>query len=132
MPAINFDPRFAELVASGQKTQTIRQTQRCKPADRLQLYTGQRTKACRKLVTPDPVCEAVYKIFFTTKRLLINNIHSTWDNQNIFSDSAQLDAFAQKDGFADYADFLKFFSETYHTTKIVAFLITWRMAEAGE
>lgn len=59
MVAFNFMPQFAPLVASGTKTQTIRQTARAKPGDRLQLYTGQRTKACRKLVDPDPVCTLV-------------------------------------------------------------------------
>lgn len=49
MPAFNFQPRFADLVESGQKTQTIRKTRRGKVGDTVYLYTGQRTKNCRKL-----------------------------------------------------------------------------------
>lgn len=49
MVAINFMSRFADLVESGQKTQTIRKTNRLKVGDTVTLYTGQRTKQCRKL-----------------------------------------------------------------------------------
>lgn len=49
MPALNFQPRFADLVESGHKTQTIRKTLRGKVGDTVYLYTGQRTKNCRKL-----------------------------------------------------------------------------------
>ena len=59
MPAYTFQSRFAPLVASGEKRQTIRAIGKRRHAavgDRIQLYTGMRTKACRKLVTPDPVC----------------------------------------------------------------------------
>lgn len=50
MPAYNFQPRFAPLVESGKKRQTIRKT--AKGATRgatAYLYTGQRTTHCRKL-----------------------------------------------------------------------------------
>ena len=50
MPAYNFKERFAALVESGQKRQTIRKT--AKGATRgatAYLYTGQRTAQCRKL-----------------------------------------------------------------------------------
>lgn len=50
MPAYNFMARFAPLVESGEKRQTIRQTDKgAKPGDTAYLYTGQRTKQCRKL-----------------------------------------------------------------------------------
>jgi hypothetical protein len=51
MPALNFRPQFADLVSSGQKTQTIRQVRKCpiKVGDTLWLYTGMRTKQCRLL-----------------------------------------------------------------------------------
>jgi hypothetical protein len=51
VPALSFSPQFASLVESGQKTQTIR-APRKRPivwSDRVYLYTGMRTKACRKL-----------------------------------------------------------------------------------
>lgn len=58
MPAYNFQKQFAPLVESGQKRQTIRaigKRRHARPGESLQLYTGQRTKACRKLISPDPV-----------------------------------------------------------------------------
>ena len=54
MVAINFSAQFADAVASGQKTQTIRRSARAAAGQVLQLYTGQRTKACRKLA--DAIC----------------------------------------------------------------------------
>lgn len=53
MPALNFKAQFAEPVSNGAKRQTIRAQRKDgrdpKPGDRLYLYTGMRTKACRKL-----------------------------------------------------------------------------------
>lgn len=51
MPAYNFQPRFAPFVGSGEKPCTIRLPRKrpTVPGDRLYLYTGQRTKACRLL-----------------------------------------------------------------------------------
>ena len=54
MPALNFQERFAPLVESGEKRQTIRAYRKDKRdpkvGDTLYLYTGMRTKACRKLM----------------------------------------------------------------------------------
>ena len=51
MPALNFKAQFAPLVESGAKTQTVRRKRKrpIKRGDRLYLYTGMRTKQCRKL-----------------------------------------------------------------------------------
>ena len=50
MPAYNFQARFAPLVESGQKRQTIRRTAKCAmPGATAYLYTGQRTEHCRKI-----------------------------------------------------------------------------------
>ncbi len=54
MVALSFSPKFADAVASGLKKQTIRQSARAKAGQALQLYTGQRTKNCRKLA--DAIC----------------------------------------------------------------------------
>lgn len=62
MVAINFDARFAGLVEEGLKTCTVRKGPKGKPGDRLQLYTGQRSKGCRRLVNPDPVLLQVVPI----------------------------------------------------------------------
>lgn len=51
MPSLNFEARFAGLVSSGRKTQTIRAPRKCpiKVGDTLHLFTGQRHPGCRKL-----------------------------------------------------------------------------------
>jgi hypothetical protein len=49
MPALNFMKSMAPLVESGEKRQTIRRPGRFKVGDRIQLFTGLRTKACLKL-----------------------------------------------------------------------------------
>ena len=61
MVAYSFKPYNADDVASGAKRQTIRAgSPRCKVGSALQLYTGQRTKKCRKL--RDAVCTLVRRI----------------------------------------------------------------------
>lgn len=62
MVAINFTV-FRHKILSGEKRQTVRRSARCKPGDRLQLYTGMRTKACRKL--GEAICEAVFPVVIT-------------------------------------------------------------------
>ena len=54
MPALNFKKQFAAAVQSGKKRQTIRQPRKdgrphAKVGDQITLYTGMRTKGCRKL-----------------------------------------------------------------------------------
>jgi hypothetical protein len=51
MPSLNFQSRFADLVASGQKRQTIRVTRKypIKPGDTLHFFTGMRRPGCRRL-----------------------------------------------------------------------------------
>jgi hypothetical protein len=65
MVEINFSEQFAERVKSGDKRQTIRRSKKCGPGDTLQLYTGQRTKACRKL--RDAVCKDVTYVGLTAR-----------------------------------------------------------------
>ncbi|HWX36749.1 MAG TPA: hypothetical protein VNZ53_56225, partial [Steroidobacteraceae bacterium] len=73
MVALNFQPQFAQAVASHQKRQTIRQSFRGKVGCALQLYTGQRTKACRKLVEPDPVCTMAMYVGLTARGVTLGN-----------------------------------------------------------
>lgn len=59
MVAYNFKPQFAPLVESGEKPHTIRalgKRRHARPGEAVQLYTGMRTKGCRKLMAPDPIC----------------------------------------------------------------------------
>jgi hypothetical protein len=51
VPALSFSPQFAALVESGEKRQTIRAPRKrpIRVGERVYLYTGMRTKKCRKL-----------------------------------------------------------------------------------
>lgn len=122
MVAFNFKQRFADLVASGVKTQTIRQTKRARKGDQIQLYTGQRTKACRKLVTPDPICTLVDYVGIRPDYLTLGNkaLHE-----------GDADAFARRDGFADYNDMVKWFQETYGSPYFQGYVHVWSRVGHG-
>ena len=49
MVAFNFSPEMAPLVLERTKRQAIRATRRARVGQKIQLYTGHRTKDCRKL-----------------------------------------------------------------------------------
>lgn len=119
MVALNFSPQFAAPVASREKRQTIRQTFRGKAGCLVQLYTGQRTKACRKLVEPDPVCIDVTYVGLTAKGV------SLGDASRFHGD---VDDFARQDGFENYAAMWKWFSERYKTNSFTGFVIRWTFA----
>lgn len=121
MVALNFQPQFAEDVAAGRKTQTIRRAARAKAGQTLQLYTGQRTKACRKLA--DATCLDCGYIGLTARGITL------WDKQRYPSD---VDDFARADGFADYAAMWKWFSERYGTNSFTGYVIRWHSLKTAE
>lgn len=119
MVAYNFQARFADAVSSGRKIQTIRarregRSRHARPGEPIQLYTGLRTKSARKLCDPDPVC--------VTSTYC--NIHATGitlgNHPNV-----DLDEFARRDGFTDFADMKAWFGET-HGLPFIGQLIEWR------
>jgi hypothetical protein len=114
MVALNFSPEFAGLVACGRKTQTIRQNARVKPGQRIQLYTGQRTKACQKL--GEAVCTEV-------KPVELNRLFVTFDGETLgFGGSLQ---FAIADGFRDYEDMWTWFRDRYGLNNFRGYVIRW-------
>ena len=126
MVAYNFHPRFADAVARGEKRQTIRALRKnghASPGDRLQLYTGMRTKHCRKLVTPDPVCrhnvfvgighdkiEIAFPFRFPIAHVCAPN---------------HLNKFARNDGFDDFAEMRNWFIMTHGPLPFRGVKITW-------
>lgn len=114
MVAINFSEQFATRVERGEKRQTIRRGLRCKAGDALQLYTGQRTKKCRKLL--DAVCRDVTYVGLTARGVTLG------DKTRFPSD---IDDFARLDGFDDYAAMWKWFSERYETNSFTGHIIRW-------
>jgi len=117
MVAFNFQPQFIVDIQSGAKTQTIRRTARAEVGDRLQLYTGMRTKACRKIVDPDPVC-------ILTNYIALRPDGITFGDASLFPSA---DDFARMDGFRDYADMHRWFAERYDDAYFVGRLTRWRL-----
>lgn len=128
MPAYNFQKQFAPLVESGQKRQTIRaigKRRHARPGESLQLYTGQRTKACRKLISPDPECvsvQAVYMFKIIERRRDSHAYQLYLDGELVFWDEVQ--TIASADGFENSTEFFNFFEDA-HGMPFRGFLIKW-------
>jgi hypothetical protein len=116
MVAFNFMAQFAPLVAARVKCQTIRQTARAAAGDRIQLYTGMRTKKCRKLVYPDPACILVDYVGIRPE-------HLTLGNTKLHAGTA--DDFAVRDGFEDYDDMVEWFREKYGSPYFTGYVHVW-------
>lgn len=118
MVAYNFKQQFVLLVETGKKQQTIRSPRKrhTKPGEAMQLYTGMRTKACRKLVTPDPLCLSV-------EPLLMHDALGIKLNDHWLTKEA-LTRLALADGFADWDECLRFFNAV-HGLPFEGVLIKW-------
>ncbi len=117
MPAFNFQKQFADAVERGEKCQTIRAERvdgrlPTKPGDIIALYTGMRTKACRKLGEGE--CVAVETIRITRRGVSV--------------DCRRQDAerMAHADGFEDAAAMRAWF-EKIHGLPFMGHLIRWRL-----
>lgn len=119
MVAINFTV-FQDKILDGSKRQTIRRTARCKPGDRLQLYTGMRTKSCRKL--GEAVCVNVLTVII--KRSYTSVGYHRLSNR----EEASL---AKRDGFASVADMIGFF-EKHYGIPFEGEMIVWRDFQPAE
>ena len=116
MPVFNFQPHFADLVESGTKTQTIRKTCRAKIGDTVYLYTGQRTRQCRKLgegtvINVDPVIITPRPVM----RLTVCGL-----------DVLSMDSFAKMDGFKSAAQLFEWFA-IQHGLPFEGWLIKWEL-----
>lgn len=99
MVAYNFQPQFVPVIISWEKHQTIRAARKKRHAhvgERLQLYSGQRTKNCQKLFDNDPICNAVDSVeIYITDGGKIEQIVLNGRNLN----SHEIEDFAKADGF---------------------------------
>lgn len=134
MVAINFTV-FQDKILSGEKRQTVRLKARCKPGDRLQLYTGMRTKACRKL--GEAVCEAVFPVMFLADGgLLFPGASelaaiSLYGARGKVADYVTSERFARADGFPRWDDCAAFFREKYGLP-FAGQVIVWRDFQPAE
>jgi hypothetical protein len=125
MVAYNFKQQFAEAIRSGKKNHTIRANGKRRHANAgelLQLYTGMRTKHCRKILDKDPVCDGSLEILID---VLPDRIDSIIVGGFPIED---LNGFAVSDGFESIAAMHKFFFEMHGSGRFAGTLIEWRRA----
>lgn len=107
MPAFNFQKQFSFMVEQKMKRRTIRIKQRCKPGDRVYLYTGMRTKACRKL--GEAICTRVSAVTIHENSYALAIPGAT--DLFIEGRACALELFAMLDGFESWADMISWFQK---------------------
>lgn len=119
---VNFSV-FIDKILSGKKRQTIRRASpkwaNAKAGDKLTLYTGLRTKQCRKL--GEAVVESITQIKLDSGYITIHK--PKWD---FTLDSWQVQDFVKADGFDSVEDFWDFFKEHYGWEAVEMVVIKWR------
>lgn len=122
MVAYNFKSQFADDVESGKKRQTIRANGKrphARPGQELQLYTGMRTKGCRKL--KDTICLETLPVSINRT---LSETRITMVIGGVEIVGYQLEDMAHKDGFKNSDDLFTFFEET-HGLPFEGTLISW-------
>lgn len=138
MVAYSFQSQFVDPIEAGTKRQTIRaigKRRHARPGDALQLYTGMRTRNCRKILALDPTCLDVQPIcidvsqrtkttalafrapVFVIDRITINGVE--------LCALKNLEDFARADGFASLEEMADFWGRTHGPGIFVGALITW-------
>lgn len=126
MPALNFKKRFADDVQFGIKRQSVRAERKdgrvhCKVRDKLKLYTGMRTKACRLLGTATVLRLAAIRIEATEMFLNGRRLPSAIYDRNCEQTDNE---FAKDDGFDSFMDMSAWF-ETNHGLPFDGVVIYW-------
>lgn len=100
MVAYSFAPQFVEPVSRLLKRQTVRghRARHARAGEAIQIYTGMRTKQCRKLLTPDPICIDVRLIEIELSARDPNMI-SAIEIEGVALNPDEIEAFALADGF---------------------------------
>ena len=98
MVAYSFHKYFVSALLAGRKTQTIRGDRmrgHVRPGGQMQIFTGMRTRHCRKVIK-DVTCTEVQPIRLGFQRAVIVQVKS---EEVEISEAADLDRFAIADGF---------------------------------
>ncbi len=99
MVAYGFKKFFAPQIEDGSKTHTIRGHRRrhAHPGEAVQLFTGLRTRQCRKIIA-DPTCVSVLPIVITSTDLIgVGIAYIEIDGRPLHRD--EIEPFAISDGF---------------------------------
>lgn len=124
MVSINFFELFGPDIASGKKTQTIRNKTRCKIGGAVQLFTGQRTKNCVRL--GEGVCTSVEPIEIHEAMIKLNGEVLGINEMIELVEADGFNAFSQSS--KNLAEFFEFF-ETKYEIPFHGFLIKWELPQ---
>jgi len=116
MPALSFQKRFAAAVENGEKRQTFRKRRKrpIRAGDTLCMFTGMRTKQCRRLRTE--ICTKITPVEITFLGTLVL--------AGVTQTAREAQRFARADGFEDYGEMLKWVVRT-HGLPFVGDVIYW-------
>ncbi|DBA34753.1 TPA_asm: hypothetical protein vir520_00028 [Caudoviricetes sp. vir520] len=121
MPALSFKKEFVDMVESGKKTQSIRLVgkRQFRFGDKVYLYTGMRTKQCRKL-GEGIINEVPFSI----------GMHLNLDPPMLGCsrcDLHRIKNLAQRDGFKDDQEMLQWFQKQYGKKSMFFNVIRWEL-----
>ncbi len=137
MVAYSFKPRFVPAIKARTKCQTIRgeRARHAKPGERLQLFTGMRTKQCEKIID-DPLCQRVSAILMTWEANNFTRICVVPDHlfdivgfdEDYDLPTYRYDVFAQREGFAGAREMLEFWQLAHGSIceQFKGVLISWQ------
>jgi len=119
--AFNFKAQFAEAVESGAKRQTIRAMRKNLPkvGERAHLFTGMRTKQCRRLrAGHEDRIKRVERVHIAYDILVVGTVGFTSHQRG------EQNSFARKDGFKDMAEMREWF-RAQHGLPFNGFMVEW-------
>lgn len=122
MVAFNFKAEFVPSIQAREKKQTIRARGKKRPpiaGEPLQLYTGMRRKDCKKIIEPDPLCDAVEAISIHRDGVKVGDRWLT---------KKECEELAIADGFVSFSEFIDFF-KSVHGLPFEGNVIRWRFTD---
>lgn len=123
MAAYNFQTRFVGPIQRGTKTQTIRRIgkrRHARAGEMVQLYTGMRTKQCRKIVE-DRICLQAVQITIYIGESWFEKIYVS----GVMLHPVEWTKFAKRDGFDSVDDFYQCFKSMHGAGTFRGVLIQW-------
>jgi hypothetical protein len=135
LTAYSFAPQFVAPIQAGTKRQTIRAHGRrshVKPGGLIQLYTGMRTKSCRK-IRDDVVCLRLLPVTFDLTGVaslkgapLPGAVeHARLHVDRMWCGQGWEEEFARRDGFDSFAEMVAFWIKAHGTIRFEGVCIQW-------
>ena len=135
MPALNFQKQFVDQIVSGQKCQTIRAHRKDERAHatvgkHLTLYTGMRTKSCRRI--GEAVVTEIQEVTIERDGIRLD---CSWLPVELYARDQHeptIDEFARADGFEDFNDMRDWFEKTHGKLPFDGMLIKWGALDTSD